>query len=84
MLAKLARIAFIELRWPKERSPRELKKPVDLGLIPRRVKPTTLILVFAASLPDAQAIKEQCVKQAGKFTCCAVGNKTSRDSPILV
>ena len=30
------------------------------------------------------AFKEQCGEHAGKFTCCAVGIGTERDSPILV
>ena len=41
---------------------------VHLGLIPSRVKPMTLKVVFTASLLDAQG---QCGEQAGKFTCCA-------------
>ena len=44
---------------------------VDLNLIPSRVKPMTLKLVFTASLLDVQALKGQCEEQAGKFTCCA-------------
>ena len=30
------------------------------------------------------ALKGQCGEQAGKLICCAVGNNTRRDSPILV
>ena len=30
------------------------------------------------------ALKKKCGEQAGKFTCCAVGKSTLRDSPILV
>ena len=30
------------------------------------------------------ALKGQFEEQAGKFTCCAVGRGTKRDSPILV
>ena len=50
---------------------------VDSGLIPSRVEPMTLQLVFTASLLDAQqsALKGQCGEQAGKFTC-AVGKGT--------
>ena len=59
---------------------------VDLGLIPSRVKPMTLKLVFAASQLDVphSAVKGQCEEQAGKFTCCAVGKGTKWYSPILV
>ena len=30
------------------------------------------------------ALQGQCGERAGKFTCCAVGKGTWRDSPILV
>ena len=58
---------------------------VDWGLILSWVKPMTLKLVFTASLLDVHcsALKEQCGEQAGKFTCCAVGKGTKRDSPNL-
>ena len=50
---------------------------VDLGLIPSRVKPMTLKLVFTAFLLDASIIvKGRCGEQGGKFTCCAVGEDT--------
>ena len=64
---------------------------VDLGLIPSRVKPMALKLVFTDSesgqtngfkigihsFPARRsALKEQCEEQAGKFTCCAVGKST--------
>ena len=55
---------------------------VDLSLIPSRVKPMTLKLVFTASLLDVQHLRG-CVEKAGKFTCCAVGKGTSRNSPHL-
>ena len=42
---------------------------VGSGLIPIRVKPMTLKLVFTASLLDVQ-------QQTGKFTCCVVGKGT--------
>ena len=50
-------------------------KSVDLGLIPSRVKPMTLKLVFTASLLDVQHLRDS-VEKAGKFTCCAVGKGT--------
>ena len=43
----------------------------------------TLKLVFIASLLDVQHLRDS-VEKAGKFTCCAVGKGTQRDSPILV
>ena len=46
---------------------------VDTGLIPSRVKPMTLKLVFTASL----------LEQAGKFTSCAVGKGTLAGFPHL-
>ena len=50
---------------------------VDLGLIPSRVKPMTLKMVFTASLLDARsALKRQCGEQVGKFTSCAIGKDT--------
>ena len=45
---------------------------VDSGLIPSRIKPMTLKLVFTASLVDAEHQKGECGEQAGTFTCCAV------------
>ena len=49
---------------------------VDLGLIPSRVKPMTLKLVFTAFLLDAEQLKGHCREPAGTFTCCAVGKGT--------
>ena len=49
---------------------------VDSSLILSRIKPMTIKLVFTASLLDSQHKKGQCEKQAGKFTCCTVGNGT--------
>ena len=37
-----------------------------------------------SQLPCLALSKGQCEKQAGKFTCCAVGKGTQRDSPNLV
>ena len=42
----------------------------------------TLKLVFTASLLDDQHLRDS-VEKAGKFTCCAVGKGTERNSPIL-
>ena len=52
---------------------------VEVGLIPSRVKPITLKLVFTASLLQRSALKGQCGEQAGKFTSCDVGKGTLRD-----
>ena len=49
---------------------------VDSGLIPSRVKPMTLELVYTAFPASRSALKGQCGEQAGKFTCCAVGKGT--------
>ena len=46
------------------------------GLIPSLVKPVTAMLVFTASLVDAQhasLVDAQCGEQAGKLTCYATG-----------
>ena len=54
-----------------------------MGLIPSRVKPMTLKLVFTASLLDTQHLDDvgqKCEEQAGKFTCCAVGKGILQDS----
>ena len=48
-------------------------RDVGSGLIPSRVKPMALKLVFTASLLDAHAaLKWQCGEQAAKFICFAV------------
>ena len=49
---------------------------VDSSLIPSRVKPMALNVVFTASLLDVSALKRQCVEQAGKLACCAIGKGT--------
>ena len=46
---------------------------VGAGLMPSRVKAMTFKLVFAVWRSSS---KGQCGKQAGKFTCCAVGKGT--------
>ena len=46
------------------------------GLIPNRVIPITLKLVFTASLLGAQHQKGQCAEQSDKFTCCVAGKNT--------
>ena len=56
---------------------------VDSGLIPSLVKP--IILNGIHSFPAGRsALKGQCGEQAGKFTCCALGKGTERDSSVLV
>ena len=56
---------------------------VDSGLIPSRVTPMTLQSGIYSFLALRSALKEQCEKQADKFTYRAVEKGTERDSPIL-
>ena len=57
---------------------------VDLGLILKWGQ-TNDLKIGIFQLPYLMlTMKGQCGEQAGKFTCCAVGKGTQRDSPILV
>ena len=46
------------------------------GLIPSRVKPMALKLVFTAAPLEHSALRGLCEEQAGKFTRCAVRKGT--------
>ena len=48
--------SFVRSRWPSGRA--SASEAVDLGLIPSRVKPITLKLVFTASLLDPQHLRD--------------------------
>ena len=53
----------------------------DSGLIPSRVKPMTLKLVFTTSLLDVQHYRDSVENKPASFTCCAGGKAFSGIPP---
>ena len=49
---------------------------VDSGLIPSRVKPMALKMIFTSFPAQRSALKGQCGEQASKFTCYAIRKGT--------
>ena len=70
-------MADLQLKWPSGIQETAASGAVETGLIPSRVKPTTLKLVVTASLLDAQHYRDSVAsKTSGKFTVCVVGKGT--------
>ena len=54
---------------------------VNLGLIPSRVKPMTLKLLFTASLLDAQHLRDSVKNKPASFLVVPLGKALSEISP---